>query len=153
MDFAARFETGLSYTGFLDRFGTDEHRTRWAAVHDQVSLTDAQTELLASFTRDMKVIVLAGTWCGDCVNQCPIFDRFAAATSKIDVRYFDRDDSADLATELSVCGGQRVPAIVFLSEDGPVIALWQSIETWPQRNWEQRARLDSEVPTRPCLIK
>lgn len=120
MDFAARFEAGLSYSGFLDRFGTDEHRSRWAAVHDQVSLTGAQAELLSSFTRDMKVIVLAGTWCGDCVNQCPIFDRFATASARINVRYFDRDDSADLATELSVCGGQRVPAIVFLSEDGHV---------------------------------
>jgi len=120
MDFAARFETGLTYSAFLDRFGTDEQRSRWAAVYSQVSLTDGQTELLSSFVRDMKVIVLAGTWCGDCVNQCPIFDCFAAATSKIDVRYFDRDDSNDLATELSVCGGQRVPAIVFLSEDGHV---------------------------------
>lgn len=120
MDFAAKFDTGLPYQDFLNRFGTDEHRSRWAAVHEQVSLTEAQTGLLSGFVRDMKIIVLAGTWCGDCVNQCPIFDRFAAASEKIDVRYFDRDDSSDLAEELSVCGGQRVPAIVFLSEDGHV---------------------------------
>jgi thiol-disulfide isomerase/thioredoxin len=65
----------------------------------------------------MPVICLAGAWCGDCVNQCPIFEHFAQATDKISVRYFDRDVHADLAAELKICGGNRVPVVVLLSED------------------------------------
>lgn len=118
MSFASKFDEGLSYADFLTTYGTDEHRRRWEALHQQVKLTPAQKELLAGFTREMKVICLAGTWCGDCVNQCPILDHFAAATSKIGVRFFDRDAHPDLSAELSVCGAPRVPAIVFLSEDG-----------------------------------
>ena len=117
MDFGAKFETGLSYGDFLEKYGTEEQRGRWAAVRDQVTLSDAQAELLSGFVRDMKVIVFAGAWCGDCVNQCPIFDRFGEVTSKIDARYFDRDDNPDLGAEMSICGGQRVPSILFLSED------------------------------------
>lgn len=117
MDFGARFEQGLTYSAFLDRYGTDDHKRRWQALHDQVSLTAAQKELLQSFARDMKVIVLAGTWCGDCVNQCPIFTHFEAETPRIRVRYFDRDASPDLAKELSICGAARVPSVLFLSED------------------------------------
>ena len=54
----------------------------------------------------------------DCVDQCPILDHFANASSAIDVRFVDRDDCGSLQDELSVCGGARVPAVIFLSEDG-----------------------------------
>jgi hypothetical protein len=65
----------------------------------------------------MPVIVLAGAWCGDCVNQCPIFARFAAAAPAIELRFLDRDARPDIAAHLTVCGGQRVPVAAFFSED------------------------------------
>jgi hypothetical protein len=58
------------------------------------------------------------------VNQCPIFDHFAAATPSVQVRYFDRDEHADLAAALRICGGARVPVLVFLSEDGQFCGLY-----------------------------
>jgi thiol-disulfide isomerase/thioredoxin len=117
-DFAARFPAGLTYEEFLAKQGSDEHRRRWADFHGRVKLTPAQTELLASFRREIRVLCLAGAWCGDCVNQCPIFDHFARANERIIVRYFDRDTHPELAEELKICGGARVPVLVFLSEDG-----------------------------------
>lgn len=117
MNFGERFGQGLSYSAFLDKFGSDDHKRKWQAMHEQVRLTDAQVELLKGFTREMKVIVVAGTWCGDCVNQCPIFAHFEAVAPTIKVRYFDRDASPDLAAELSICGAARVPSLLFLSED------------------------------------
>lgn len=117
-DYATAFERGLPYEAFLEKYGTPDQRARWSHFHDSISLTDAQQALLASWTRDMQVLVLAGAWCGDCVNQCPIFERFAEASPRIQVRYRDRDDDPDLTAEMQTCGGARVPAIVFLSEDG-----------------------------------
>jgi hypothetical protein len=68
------------------------------------------------------VLVLAGAWCGDCVNQCPIFAHFAAAAPAIDLRFLDRDARPDIAAHLKVCGGQRVPTVAFFSEDfAPVL--------------------------------
>lgn len=117
MDFAETFQHGLTYQGFLDAYATDEQRRRWTAFRECVQLNSGQQALLSGFSRQMNVMVLAGAWCGDCVNQCPIFDHFATANERIVVRYFDRDDHPELAAELSVCGGQRVPAVLFLSED------------------------------------
>lgn len=117
MDFGKKFAEGLSYEKFLATYGTEEQRRRWSEVHDSVQLSPGQQELLKSFVREMKVLVSAGAWCGDCVNQCPIFDHFAATQPLIRVHFFDRDDEAELATELSICGGQRVPSLLFLSED------------------------------------
>ena len=117
-DYAKAFERGLAYDAFLDQYGAEDQRARWGDFHASISLSAAQRELLASWTRDMQVLVLAGAWCGDCVNQCPIFEHFAAACPRIQVRYRDRDDDPELTAELQTCGGSRVPAIVFLSEDG-----------------------------------
>jgi len=117
MDWGAKWSQGLPYADFLERHGDAEQRRRWQACHDLVALTPEQREILQGFQRHMKVLVLAGTWCGDCVNQCPVFDHFASASEKIGLRFFDRDEHADLAQDLTTCGGQRVPAVAFVSED------------------------------------
>jgi thiol-disulfide isomerase/thioredoxin len=124
MNYAAKFAEGLTYEAFLATHGTDEHRAKWAAFHATIALTPPQRELLSGFRRDMKVLCLAGAWCGDCVNQCPIFDHFAQATPRIDIRYFDRDAHPDLAERLSICGAARVPAVLFLSEDFTQIGMY-----------------------------
>jgi hypothetical protein len=117
LDYGKKFDEGLEYHAFLAKYGTTDQRRRWEAVHEQVALSDAQRDLLESFTRDMKVLCLAGAWCGDCVNQCPIFSHFTIVNPRINVRFFDRDANPDLGQALSVCGGARVPVVLFLSED------------------------------------
>ncbi len=117
VDWNSVYPAGLTYTEFLERHGTAEHRRRWGDAHAAVQLTPAQHELLGKFTRRMHVACLAGAWCGDCVYQCPILDHFAHASESLDLRFFDRDAHPELATELKICGGSRVPAVVFLSED------------------------------------
>ena len=118
MNFLDEWPKGLEYAEFLDKYASTEQRRRWDDFHAQVLLTPPQHELLAGFRRDMRVIVVAGAWCGDCIQQCPILDHFAHQTPRVQIRYFDRDDHADLADELSICGGRRVPSVLFLAEDG-----------------------------------
>ncbi len=118
MNLFEKFHLGLPLTEFLARYANDGQKQRWQQVHAQIALTAAQRELLAAFRRPMNVLCLAGAWCGDCINQCPIFEHFAAAAPLIQVRYLDRDDHADVQRELSINGGNRVPVLVFFSEDG-----------------------------------
>jgi hypothetical protein len=119
---AAAFAAAQPYEAFLETHGTAEQRSRWAAFHARVTLSSQQRALLAGFVRRMPVLVLAGAWCGDCVNQCPIFAHFAAAAPAIDLRLLDRDALPDIAAHLKVCGGQRVPVVAFFSEDfAPVL--------------------------------
>jgi hypothetical protein len=116
-NYADKFTAGLSYDQFLVTHGTAEQRQRWSDWHQQIQLTEAQISLLRSFKRNMPVICFAGAWCGDCVQQCPIFDHFANISTVIDIRYFDRDTHPDLGAELKICGGARVPVVMWLSED------------------------------------
>ncbi|MEI6256096.1 MAG: thioredoxin family protein [Planctomycetota bacterium] len=118
----AAFDAALPYHEFLSRHANPDQRSRWDAFHARVSLTPAQNKVLAGFVRRMPVLVLAGAWCGDCVNQCPIFSHFAATAASIDLRFLDRDARPDIAAHFKVCGGQRVPVAAFFSEDfSPVL--------------------------------
>ena len=113
-----KFEAGVPYEEFLTGYGTPPQADRWRKTYELVRLTDEQKRLLGTFKREMNVLVLAGVWCGDCSGQCPIFQRFAELAPKIHVRYIDRDEHADAQRELQINGGNRVPVVVFFSEDG-----------------------------------
>jgi hypothetical protein len=116
--FRQYWSQGLGYEEFLRRYANPDQRSRWHASKKATALTEPQSALLAGFSREMHVLVMAGAWCGDCVNQCPIFEAFAVATTKIQLRYLDRDDVPELAEQLEICGGRRVPTVVFLDEEG-----------------------------------
>jgi Thioredoxin len=118
MNLFEKFQQGLAYHDFLTRYADEGQKQRWRQMHEQIVITPAQRELLGTFRRSMKVLCLAGAWCGDCSNQCPIFEHFAAAAPVIAVRYIDRDEHADAQGELQINGGNRVPVVVFFSEDG-----------------------------------
>ena len=117
MDWSAVFDESLPYGAFLDRYATAAHRPRWDALHARVRLTPAQSVLLGGFVRRMPVLCLTGAWCGDCVNQCPIFDHIARACLAVDLRFLDRDARPEVRDALALNGGHRVPVVVFLSED------------------------------------
>jgi len=109
------FEAALPYERYLQ---TDPAREgNWRAVERQVELTPAQQELLAAFTRQMPVVVISGMWCGDCVQQGPILNEIARASARIDLRWVDRDQHRELAEQVRICGGMRVPTAIFMAED------------------------------------
>ena len=115
--FKTKHEAGSKYADYV-RSGTPAQHENWKAVHDRVSLSASQRELLASFNRQINVIALTGIWCGDCVQQLPLIDHIAQANpQKIDVRYLDRDQHMDLQAIVRVNGGNRVPVLIFLAED------------------------------------
>ena len=73
----------------------------------------------------MKILVVSGVWCGDCVQQCPLLARIAEANpARIDLRFVDRDQHRDLTDRVRINGGDRVPAALFLAEDHELCAVY-----------------------------
>src|SRR4051794_1657118 len=120
---AEKFSHAQPYEKYLAT-GTLEHQRRWKQVYDATQLTPEQVLLVASFTRQMNVLVVSGTWCGDCVQQVPLIQRIAEANAeRVDIRYLDRDANKDLAEQVRINGGDRVPVAIFMSEDSEFCAL------------------------------
>jgi thiol-disulfide isomerase/thioredoxin len=114
---AQKFAAAMPYAAYLET-GTDEQRRRWAQVYQTAQLNDAQRQLVGGFIREMKVLIVSGIWCGDCVQQCPLLQRIAEANpAKIELRLLDRDAHRDLAEQLRVNQGDRVPVALFMAED------------------------------------
>ncbi|MGB1125604.1 MAG: thioredoxin family protein [Phycisphaeraceae bacterium] len=112
-----KHDAGLDWPDYLASM-TDGQRTAWQKIYDQIHLTDKQNEVLGSSVREMQVIALSGAWCGDCVRQGPMFQKIAEASNgKIHLKWCDRDEHMDLQEQVTVCGGKRVPVVVFAAED------------------------------------
>jgi thiol-disulfide isomerase/thioredoxin len=114
---AEKFAAALPYDRYVHT-GTEEQQRRWQQLYAAAQVTDAQRQLVAGFVRDMKVLIVSGIWCGDCVQQCPLLQRIAEANSAhIELRLLDRDEHRDLSEKLRINGGDRVPVALFLAED------------------------------------
>jgi len=112
-----KFAAALPYDRYVQT-GTDEQQRRWKQVYDAAHVSDRQRELIGGFARRMNVLVVSGIWCGDCVQQCPLLQRIAEVIpDSIDLRLVDRDAHRDLADQVKINGGDRVPVALFLAED------------------------------------
>ena len=120
---ASKHNAGLSFDEYVATAKPDKQEA-WRAVYDRVELTEPHKTLIASFTREMKILVSSGVWCGDCVQQCPLLARIAEANDLIDLRFVDRDEHADLSQRIMLCQGLRVPTAVFMAEDYEFIGLF-----------------------------
>ncbi len=125
----SKFEAGLPYDRYIAT-GTPEQRSTWTARSSQIALTPQQRDFLGSLERRINVLVSSGMWCGDCWQQVPMLARIAEAAAPsgqdspgIDLRLVDRDAHADLAEKIRICGGLRVPTVLFLNEDLDLLAI------------------------------
>jgi thiol-disulfide isomerase/thioredoxin len=118
-----KFAEALPYQDYLAT-GKPEEQKRWGDFAELVKLTPAQKTLVGGFVREVKVLIVSGIWCGDCVQQCPILQRIAEANpAKIKLRLVDRDAHKDLSSQLRICGGDRVPVVLFMAEDHELCAI------------------------------
>ena len=112
-----QFSKALTYDRYLAT-GTAEQQRRWNDVYNAARLTRDQLQVTAGFSRQMKVLILSGIWCGDCVQQCPLLVRIAEARPDlIELRLLDRDLHRDLTEQVHINAGDRVPVALFLAED------------------------------------
>jgi thiol-disulfide isomerase/thioredoxin len=117
VNWEAAYTQALPYAEFLGRYGTDAHRQRWQGAYERTVVTPGQRDLLETFTREMRLLCLAGTWCGDCVREGAILQRIVEAAPRVELRFLDRDEHPEIARELAINDGLRIPVVVFLSED------------------------------------
>ncbi|NUQ68762.1 MAG: thioredoxin family protein [Phycisphaerales bacterium] len=120
---ASKFNAACAFEAYLAKATPDQLAT-WTRAAKACTLTTPQRTLLASFTRRVNVLVTSGLWCGDCAHQVPMLHQIAqAANGVIDLRLLDRDEHEDLARKVSICGGLRVPTVIFMNEDHEFVGI------------------------------
>lgn len=114
-----KFDEALPYDQFVALGDPMGHRPPWEQRYSQLALADEQAALVQGFNRQMNVLCLTGTWCGDCALQGAAMQRIAEANpEKINLRFVLRsDEHADLIVKSQINAGFRVPVTWFLAED------------------------------------
>ncbi len=114
-----KFDQGLSYSDFVALGQAEGHHHQWDQRYSQLELTAKQRGLIESFTREMNVLCLTGTWCGDCALQGSAMQRIAEGNpDRIHLRFIMRcDEHAELIVKSQINAGFRVPVTWFLAED------------------------------------
>src|SRR5438552_1443257 len=121
---AEKFRSADTYEAHV-RSGTEEQQRRWKQVYDAASLTLQQKSLSETFTREVKLLIVSGVWCGDCIQQLPLIQRIADANpTKIQIRIVERDKAPDLRDAVRINAGNRVPVVIFLAEDFEQVAIF-----------------------------
>lgn len=119
----AKFEHALPYDAYVAT-GRGSHQKAWADFRALVRTTPQHAALFKGFTRKMRILVVSGTWCGDCVQQVPMLDAIAQLRPDlIELRALDRDAHMDLARRLTINDGNRVPVVLFLNEEFDFVSM------------------------------
>lgn len=141
----SKHEAGLIYEAYVAT-GNPQQQENWRKIHEQAGLTDAQRQLIVSWTRPIKVIGLSGIWCGDCVQQCPLMARIAEANPRvIDLRWLDRDQHMDLQQRVAINAGHRVPVLIFCAEDYELVS-WYGDRTLTRYRGLAQRKLGAACP-------
>lgn len=142
------FSLATNYNTYVSS-GPPDHQSNWAANHARITLTPAQSALLSSFTRHQPVLVISGTWCGDCAQQVPIMHHIAQATKgKIDLRIIDRDKGIELSNQVKISGGNRVPTVIFMNEEFDLLGLYgDNVLTRMRSKAAKQLGASCELPT------
>jgi hypothetical protein len=112
-----QFHAGDTYAAHVAS-GTEEQQRRWRQAYEAAKISPAQKALVETFTRDMKLVIVSGVWCGDCIQQIPLIQRIAEPNAqKIQLRILERDKAPQLRDAVRVNAGNRVPIVLFLAED------------------------------------
>ena len=111
----SKFDQALDWEAYLATDG--ERAGNWTMIYEQVRLDDEQRRLVEGFVRGVKALCVSGIWCGDCVQQGPLLQRIAEASPRIDLRFVDRDEHPDLAGQIKINAGLRVPVLILMAED------------------------------------
>lgn len=117
-----RFEAGLPYAEFVALGEPDGHHMQWHQRYEQLPLDASQMEIVDSFGRELNIISLTGTWCGDCALQGVALQRIADASPRINLRFLLRDPHADLMVRVPINQGYRVPVTFFCAEDFELVS-------------------------------
>jgi hypothetical protein len=140
-----RFEQGMTYDAFKaqmtrnqERFATNERQLQLEP--DDAAFTD--------LPQPLNVLVLAEDWCGDVIDNLPILGRLAAASGKLNLRIFLRDQNLDLMDQYLNQGKFRsIPVFVFFDEQFNEIGRFiERPESVTARRAQKRRELAAQHP-------
>lgn len=100
----------------------DKRMSRWEKTF---KISEEVRQKLKSYDRELVLLTLTESWCGDAAASLPIIDKIAEASPNISLRVVLRDESLDLMDKFLTKGARSIPkVIVFDKTNNEIIGEW-----------------------------
>lgn len=100
----------------------DKRMSRWEKTF---KISEEVRQKLKSYDRELVLLALTESWCGDAAASLPIIDKIAEAGPNISLRVVLRDESLDLMDTFLTNGARSIPkVIVFDKTNNEIIGEW-----------------------------
>jgi selT/selW/selH-like putative selenoprotein len=144
-----RFAQGLTYEAY--RAQMTRNQDRFITNEQSVELDAHDLAFFTQLSHPIHILALAEDWCGDVINNLPVLGRLAAASGKIDLRIFLRDQHLDIMDQYLKEGQFRsIPVFVLFDSHFRELGHW--IER-PARITELQAEMANELFATDPLLK
>lgn len=118
-----RFAQGMSYEAYKAQM--TRNRERLEANETAVELAAADLAYFQKLPHSLNVVALAEDWCGDVINNLPVLGQLAAASGKLNLSIFLRDQNLDLMDQYLKEGQFRsIPVFAFFDENFRELGHW-----------------------------
>jgi len=118
-----QFQKGMTAEEY--RLQMTQNRERFAENELTVSIATDDVQFFAQLPDALHVIVLIEDWCEAAIANVPVLVRLATESSKLDLRFFWRDQNQDLMNQYLKEGAYAtIPAFVFFDQAFHEIGRW-----------------------------
>ena len=118
-----QFQKGMTAEEY--RLQMTQNRERFAENELTVSIATDDVQFFAQLPDALHVIVLIEDWCEAAIANVPVLVRLATESSKLDLRFFWRDQNQDLMNQYLKEGVYAtIPAFVFFDQAFHEIGRW-----------------------------
>lgn len=138
---ADRWATAKSLDDFLA--GGVKHAEIYRVMRSRAVAPVSFAERIAATGRQWHLLVLSEEWCNDAVNLIPWIEAMVATSSRVDLRFLERDRNLDLMDQHLTNGSARAIPIVLVLDDQFVERGWWGPRPREMQRWTMTAEAQS----------
>jgi thiol-disulfide isomerase/thioredoxin len=104
---------------------TKLNNQRMKRLDKQTKLNEETLSKAQKINKEFTWLVLTESWCGDAAQTLPVFNKFAEANKKIDLKVVLRDENEDLMNKFLTNGSKSIPKLIVVDNASlEVVGSW-----------------------------
>ncbi|MCG3218592.1 MAG: thioredoxin family protein [Candidatus Heimdallarchaeota archaeon] len=116
----------ITFDDYLSEI-SEERKLNWEKGVETVNnyqLSDKMLDFLKLPSIPLNIIIFSKEWCPECILAVAILEKFAKLNRSIRLQIIDRDECPELYSLYMPNDDERVPVVLFTSEDYYLVTSW-----------------------------
>ena len=125
LDLKQIWEEGQTYEQWLGACQDQNRREVIGLIFKDLSMPEAELQIIQNLKRPVHVLALAEDWCGDVRRNTPVLGRLCAENPrKLKLRLVDKESKPQLMVRYLTNAAEAIPIFVFLNDGFVEVGNW-----------------------------